>query len=272
MYCCISPGRIPVQGRRYEQLLRTTLTVSLILAAMVGTVIGGRFDVDITIYPWSSIGKIGIASLTVRYACSGAVIGSNEFLTAAHCLYNVTTKRFFPAGSIHFLLGYARGEYRAHRIASRYTIPPAFDPSQYSYPPDSEKLLIGARYDWAIVFVNEPFPTDVMPLRLATATPSPGTAVEIAGYPIERPHMITADPHCRVVEISSDKKLITHDCVTHQGDSGGPLLSRDDEGLILGVNVLVSNLKRVDFREQSKKWGAAVSAANISEFLASPTR
>ena len=261
-----------MQGRRYEQLLRTTLTVSLILVAMVGTVIGGRFDVDITIYPWSSIGKIGIASLTVRYACSGAVIGSNEFLTAAHCLYNVTTKRFFPAGSIHFLLGYGRGEYRAHRIASRYTIPPAFDPSQYSYPPDSEKLLIGARYDWAIVFVNELFPTDVMPLRLATATPSPGTAVEIAGYPIERPHMITADPHCRVVEISSDKKLITHDCVTHQGDSGGPLLSRDDEGLILGVNVLVPNLKPVDFREQSRKWGAAVSAANISEFLASPTR
>src|SRR6516225_9155740 len=229
---------------------------------MVETVIGGPSDVDINIYPWSSIGKVAVASMSVRYACSGAVIGSSEFLTAAHCLYNDTTKRFFPASSIHFLLGYTRGEYRAHRVASRYTTPPAFDPSRYSYPPDREKLLIGARYDWAIVYVNEPFPTDVMPLRLATATPSPGTAVKIAGYPIERPHMITADLHCRVVEISSDKKLITHDCVTPQGDSGGPLLSKDDEGLILGVNVL---------REQPKKWGAAVSAANISEFLASPT-
>ena len=187
MYCCISPGRIPLQGRSFEQLLRTALTASLILAAMVGTVTGGRLDVDINIYPWSSIGKIGIASMTIRHACSGAVIGSNEFLTAAHCLYNDTTKRFFPAGSIHFLLGYARREYRAHRVASRY-----------SYPPDREKLLIGARYDWAIVYVNEPFPTDVMPLRLATATPSPGTAVKIAGYPIDRPHMITADLHCRV--------------------------------------------------------------------------
>jgi len=81
-----------VQGRRYERLLRTTLSASLILAAMVGTVIGEPFDVDINIYPWSTIGKIGIASVTVRYACSSAVIGSNEFLTAAHCLYNDTTK------------------------------------------------------------------------------------------------------------------------------------------------------------------------------------
>jgi hypothetical protein len=83
------------------------LTTSLVLAAMVGTVIGGPFDVDINVYPWSSIGKIGIPSVTVRHACSGAVIASNEFLTAAHCLYNDRTKLFFPAGSVHFLLGYA---------------------------------------------------------------------------------------------------------------------------------------------------------------------
>jgi V8-like Glu-specific endopeptidase len=111
-----------------------------------------------------------------------------------------------------------------------------------------------------------------MPLRLATATPSPGTAVKIAGYPIDRPHMITADLHCRVLETSTDKKLITQDCVTHQGDSGGPLLSKDEEGLILGVNVLVPNLIGVDFQEQSKKWGAAVSAASISKSLVSPIR
>jgi len=104
------------------------------------------------------------------------------------------------------------------------------------------------------------------PLRLAAAMSSPGTAVMIAGYPIERPHLITADRNCRVVEISSDKKL--HHT---QGDSGGPFLNKDNEGLILGVNVLVPNLMHLDLREQSKKWGAAVSAPSISEFLVSPT-
>jgi V8-like Glu-specific endopeptidase len=110
----------------------------------------------------------------------------------------------------------------------------------------------------------------ITPLRLASAIPPPGTALMAAGYPIERRHMITADPHCRVAEISSDKKLFSHDCVTHAGDSGGPILSKDDEGLILGVNVLGPDL-RVEFRQQSFKWGAAVSAASISEFLSSPT-
>ena len=63
-----------------------------------------REIVDINIYPWSSIGKIGVTSATVANACSGTVIGSNEFLTAAHCLYNSMTKRFFPPDRYIFCL------------------------------------------------------------------------------------------------------------------------------------------------------------------------
>ena len=65
-----------------------------------------------------------------------------------------------------------------------------------------------------------------------------------------------------------DVKLIVHDCVTHHGDSRGPLLSADEEGLILGINVLGHPLL-VELEEQSKEGGVAVLAAKISEFLAS---
>ncbi len=78
--------------------------------------------------------------------------------------------------------------------------------------------------------------------------------------------MMTADPQCQVTQISFDKKLIFHDCVTHHGDSGGALLSADDEGLILGVNTLGYALL-VQLREQSKEGGAAVSAASITEVI-----
>ncbi len=78
--------------------------------------------------------------------------------------------------------------------------------------------------------------------------------------------MMTADQNCRVRFIFPDGKLITHDCVTHHGDSGGPLLSADgdDEGLILGINIIgYSSL--AELREQSKEGGGAISAAKIAE-------
>ncbi len=228
-----------------------------------------REIVGINTYPWSSIGKVGAAG---RH-CTAAVIGPNQILTAAHCLYmispiargfRVSERRFLPPAQIHFLLGYVKGEYRVHRIASRYTVPPTY------VPPNTEYRLMKieeGRDDWAVVYTDEPFPPDVRPLRLATATPSVGTAVKMGGYPAERLHMMTADPHCRIRAISDDGKLIFHDCVIHQGDSGGPLLSTDDEGLILGVNVL-GPPKPVALEDQSKGEGLAVSAASISEFLA----
>ena len=156
-----------------------------------------RETVDIRQFPWSSIGKISSMALTSGQFCTGAVIGPNQFLTAAHCLFNQRTGRFMPAGSIHILLGYEKGEYRVHRVATRYSIPPAFDASLYTYRPDRNKSLAAARHDWAIIYTDEVFPPDVRPLRLASAAPSLGTAIKVVGYPIERQHMLTTDPHCR---------------------------------------------------------------------------
>jgi protease YdgD len=213
-----------------------------------------REIVDINTYPWSSIGKVG----ALGRVCTGAVVGVNQFLTAAHCIYNTMTGRFLAAGSIHFLLGYIKGEYRVHRVGSRYMVPPTFVTSK--------------RDDWAVVYIDERFPQDVKPLRLATETPWPGTAVKTGGYPAERLHVMTADKHCRIKAVSADRKLIAHDCVLHHGDSGGPLLSanEDEEGLIFGVNSLGYH-PLVELKEQSKEGGVAVGAASITEFLASQT-
>ena len=41
--------------------------------------------VDANSAPWSSIGKVGNS---IGGHCTGTVIGSNRFVTAAHCLYN----------------------------------------------------------------------------------------------------------------------------------------------------------------------------------------
>ena len=247
---------------------RSAIFASVLIAAPVLTIGIGLTKphgeiVDSQKYPWSSMGKIG----GMGPFCTGAVIGPNQFLTAAHCLYDKPTARLLPAGSIHILVGYEKGEYRAHRVASRYTIPTTFDPSLYTYPL-GPKGWIAARYDWAILYTDEPFPPDVKPLRLASATSPLGTAVKIGGYTTERPYVMTADPRCQIGAGSADGKLISHDCVVHHGTSGGALLSGDDEGLILGVEIFMYS-PGVKPGEQSKEGGWAVSAVTITEFLGS---
>ena len=248
---------------------RLTTFLSL-LAAVPGLLVGAeamdqiaseprRETVDINAQPWASIGKIGIAGVALRTSCTGSVIGFKQFLTAAHCLYSKTTGHLVSAGEIHFLLGYSKGEYRAHRVGSGYITSPKFDPEKTET----------AGNDWAVVSIDEPFPLDTKPLRLAAEAPKPGTPVKTGGYPTEKAHMMTADKHCHVKAVSTDGKLITDDCVTHHGDSGGPLLSQDDaEGLIWGVNSLGYS-PLVELKDQSKAGGAAAAAWAIQQSLAS---
>jgi hypothetical protein len=120
-----------------------------------------REIVDVNTFPWSSIGKIANSA---GGNCTAAVIGPSQFLTAAHCLYNKRAGRFVSGESINILLGYAKGDYRVHRISSKYTVPPAFDPTVTRVHPE----------DWIVLYTSEPFPQDIRPLRMASATPSTG--------------------------------------------------------------------------------------------------
>jgi protease YdgD len=234
----------------------------LVASALATDQIGSgshRELVDINTYPWSSIGKVGIPGFRAVNTCTGAVIGPNQFLTAGHCLYNARIERFVAAGSIHFLLGLIRDEFRAHRVGSRYFVPPGLVPTKAA--------TLGE--DWAIVYTDEPFPADIRPLLLATVIPSPGTVVKTGGYDFPRVRVMTADKRCRIIEISVDKKRIVNDCAISPGDSGGPLLGGTgvEEDLILGVNSLGFR-GDAETDKLPKGGGVAVAAASISDFLA----
>jgi protease YdgD len=251
--------RVVCKGDRFANKARyglkaisglTTVGSVFFLTVPVLSLDSHREIVDVNHHPWSSVGKV-----SAGLQCTGAVIEPNQFLTAAHCLYNERTRRFLPAGSIHFFLGYARGQYGVHRIASKYTVPPTFDPTKLT------ELPLARADDWAVLYVSEPFPSHIKPLRLTSSKPSAGEAVKSGGYARERLHMMTADKHCRIKLTSGDGKLIAHDCAIQPGDSGGALLSNEndnDEALIVGINVGVPKNPKA-----SRPGGMAVSAASI---------
>jgi hypothetical protein len=85
------------------------LLPAFVASALVTDQIGAesrRELVDINTYPWSSIGKVGIPDFRAVNACTAAVIGPNQFVTAGHCLYNARIGRFVAAGGRSYQSGH----------------------------------------------------------------------------------------------------------------------------------------------------------------------
>ena len=186
-----------------------------------------RAIVDADLYPWSAVGKL---FNSIGGACTAAAIAPDKVLTAAHCLYAFRTHRFLQPDSIHFLLGYARGDYRIHARVAGFSIGPGYDPA------DETRT---AASDWAVLTLAEPLPPAVRPLGVAAGVPQPGTAIEIGGFAQDRAYLMTADRHCRLVGPAAPGAVLVHDCVISHGDSGAPLLVTGEDGTVQAFGVTV---------------------------------
>ncbi|HEX6443366.1 MAG TPA: trypsin-like serine protease [Stellaceae bacterium] len=176
--------------------------------------------------PWTAIVKV---QTNIGSRCTGVLIAPAEVLTAAHCLYNPRTQALLEPVSLHVLLGYQRGAYRAHRLVKRFAVGPGFAGPRG--PPTS---------DWARLELNEAVPSAVAPLPLAGVAPSSGMPVSLAGYNQDRAQILLADPACHVTGSISrtDGTLIIHDCAATRGTSGAPLLFQHGGGwAVLGINL-----------------------------------
>ena len=171
-----------------------------------------REDVDVSRYPWSAIGKLYNET---GGSCSGVVISRDQILTAAHCVFNFRTRRFIPAASLHFMVGYRTGRYAAHARIARYVIGLGFDPLRYQETSNA---------DWAILTVTERLPVEIEPLRLSHDVSPSGTKAVIAGYPQDRAFAMTADRNCELREKIGAGQLLLHTCRGINGYSGAPIL------------------------------------------------
>ena len=111
--------------------------------------------VDVGVYPWSSVGKIYNST---GGACTGALVGANKVLTAAHCIFNARTRQFVRPEMIHVLLGYERGNYRGHFIVARHDSGPGYDAGT------AAKTFAS---DWAVLTIASSVDDSFRPLDLS---------------------------------------------------------------------------------------------------------
>jgi len=207
-----------------------------------------RVMLDPTDWPWTALGRVNREN---GGYCSGALVGPDLMATAAHCLTDARSGRTVTADELHVLVGYRRGSFLGHgRVV---TIIRPDGPA----PTTGEGLAAVAR-DWAILVLAEPLTVPPVPVRALAAGERPGATADEpllhAGYGRDRPHLLSLDAGCRVVDRAAGDAVLIHTCDAAEGASGSPLLLQAGGHALFAIHTGVA---RVGGRER----GVAVHAA-----------
>jgi protease YdgD len=213
-----------------------------------------RVPANSSLWPWIAIGRL---NREVGGHCTAALIGARQVLTAAHCLYNLSTRRWILPDEVHFVAGYQRGRYAAHSVAARFTIAPGYDPERRT------ELSEMAR-DWAIIQLEQPL--DVKPIPLSTRTPADVMAaaksgeMNVAGYALDFGEQLMRDKGCQLLGEAAEFKLLVHRCDVTFGVSGAPLLLIENgQAEIIGIHNAIADTAK----------GPIATAVPVSAFATS---
>ncbi|HEV2099622.1 MAG TPA: trypsin-like peptidase domain-containing protein [Stellaceae bacterium] len=177
-----------------------------------------QVPVDPDAVPWRAVGKLQAVSVNFRETCTAALVGPALALSAAHCLVNPRTGRFFPSSAVHFLIGYSGERYAWHAVGRSVRIGTGYDPAR-------PKETIGS--DWALIALDKALGAADRVLPILRDPLPAGASVVLGGYQRDHPLVMIADTHCHILGHAVDadgKALLRHSCAGLQGMSGAPLL------------------------------------------------
>jgi protease YdgD len=209
-----------------------------------------RTPIETEDWPWTALGRL---NREIGGHCTGAVIAPNLILTAAHCLYNFTDRRWTLPMEVHFVAGYHRGDYTEHAVGKSFTISPHWNPE---FAKDEGNI----GDDWALMELDRDL--DVEPMALSHRSfqqmrkAAEDGELTIAGYNGDYAEILTQDQGCRLVAQAEGGKLLLHDCDATYGSSGAPLLLITPGGAeIVGLQSAIVEM------EDGRSFGAAVPVA-----------